>query len=78
LKAHVREGYSKFTVMKKVENKTSELVAASTIDLLRPYKDCVLTITADNGKEFARHEKVAKALECDYYFARPFHHGSEV
>jgi transposase, IS30 family len=57
--------------MKKVENKTAELVAA-TIDLLRPYKDCVLTITADNGKEFARHEKVAKALECDYYFAHPY------
>ncbi|MBT5635526.1 MAG: IS30 family transposase [Gammaproteobacteria bacterium] len=32
----------------------------------------MLTITADNGKEFAHHEKVAKALECDYYFAHPY------
>jgi len=66
------ERKSKFTVMKKVESKTAELVAAATIELLRPYKDRVLTITADNGKEFAHHEKVAKALECDYYFAHPY------
>ena len=66
------ERVSKFTVMKKVENKTAELVAAATIELLRPYRDRVLTITADNGKEFAHHEKVAKALECDYYFAHPY------
>ena len=66
------ERKSKFTVMKKVENKTAELVAAATIELLRPYKDLVFTITADNGKEFAFHEKVSKALECDYYFAHPY------
>jgi len=47
-------------VMKKVENKTAELVAAATIELLRPYKDLVLTITADRGKEFAHHEKVCQ------------------
>jgi len=39
--------------MKKVENKRAELVAAATIELLRPYKDLVLTIPADRGKEFA-------------------------
>jgi len=32
-------------VMKKIENKTAELVAVATIELLRPYKDLVLTIT---------------------------------
>jgi len=36
------EKKSKFTVMKEVENKTAELVAAATIELLRPYKDHVL------------------------------------
>ncbi len=66
------ERVSKFSVMRKVEHKTAEAVATATIDLLRPYKDCVLTITADRGKEFAYHEKVAKALECDYYFAHPY------
>ena len=66
------ERKTKFMVMKKVENKTAELVAAATIDLLRPYKDRVLTITADRGTEFAQHERVAKALSCDYYFAHPY------
>ena len=32
----------------------------------------MLTFTADRGKEFACHEKVAKALECDSYFAPPY------
>ena len=66
------ERKTKFMVMRKVENKTAELVAAVTIELLRPYKDRILTITADRGKEFAHHKKVAKALNCDYYFAHPY------
>ena len=56
---------------KQVENKTSALVATATIKLLGPDKDRILTIAADGGKEFAQHEKVTKALKCDYYFARP-------
>jgi len=66
------ERVSKFSVMKKVKQKTAEAVANATIELLKPYQDRVLTITADNGKEFAQHEKVAGALECDYYFAHPY------
>jgi len=58
--------------MKKVADKTEKSVTAATIELLKPYKDHVLTITADNGKEFAGHQKVAKALKCDYYFAHPY------
>jgi len=66
------ERASKFSVMKKVEKKTADAVASATIELLRPYQDRVLTITADRGKEFAYHHKVTKALECDYYFAHPY------
>jgi len=40
--------------------------------LLEPYKEAVLTITADNGKEFAYHEKVTKSLGCGVYFADPY------
>jgi IS30 family transposase len=32
----------------------------------------VLSITADNGKEFAYHERIAKNLACDVYFAHPY------
>ena len=65
------ERKSKLTVMKKVENQTAELVAVTTIKLLRPDKDRILTITSDRGKEFAYHEKVANVLEWDYYLAHP-------
>jgi hypothetical protein len=43
-----------------------------TIALLKPFKDSVLSITADNGKEFAYHKEVSKALDCDYFFADPY------
>jgi IS30 family transposase len=47
------------------------------IELLKPDKNKVLTITSDNGKEFAGHEGVAKKLKDDFYFAPLLHHGSE-
>ena len=37
------------------------------------YKHLTLhTITGDNGSEFAGHEKIAKALGADFYFAHPY------
>lgn len=39
---------------------------------LTPVKDWELTLTADNGREFAQHEKIAKQLKADFYFAHPF------
>jgi IS30 family transposase len=29
-------------------------------------------MTADNGKEFAHHEKISKALDAKVYFAHPY------
>ncbi len=40
----------------------AEVVTAATIILLQPYLDKTLTITADNGKEFAGHETIKKRL----------------
>lgn len=31
------------------------------------------TITLDNGKEFADHEKLGASLNADVYFAKPYH-----
>ncbi len=33
----------------------------------------VKTITYDNGKEFVHHQEIDKALDCDAYFAKPYH-----
>ena len=50
------ERVSKFTLIKKVDSKQADVVTEATISLLLPYVDKTLTITADNGKEFAGHE----------------------
>jgi transposase, IS30 family len=66
------ERKSKFTLIAKVESKHAEGVTAATVGLLNPYSDKVFTITADNGKEFAGHETIAKELGADVYFAHPY------
>ena len=37
-----------------------------------PDKVHVDTISADNGREFANHEEIAKALEAEVYFGHPY------
>jgi IS30 family transposase len=48
---------------------------ASPFHLPRPLPPPGLrhTVTFDNGKEFARHERIAHATGIDVYFARPYH-----
>ena len=49
--------------------KNPEKVADTVIRLLLPYRKNVLTLTTDNGSEFACHKKIAKALATTVYFA---------
>jgi transposase, IS30 family len=63
---------SKFTLIKKVASKHADVVTEATITLLQPYLEKTLTITADNGKEFAGHESIKAALDADIYFAHPY------
>ena len=64
------ERKSKFTVMRKVENKTVKLVA-TTIELFRPLQRPHSYHYSRQWQRVCLPEKVAKALECDYYFAHP-------
>jgi IS30 family transposase len=64
--------YSKLTLIKKVPYKRADLVRSATIELLSPISHWVHTITADNGKEFAEHEKISKSIEADFFFAHPY------
>jgi len=66
------ERKSIYTLLGKVERKTSELVTGMEIRLLSPLKDRVHTITQDNGLEFSGHQKVATQLNADIYFAHPY------
>jgi IS30 family transposase len=67
------ERKSKYTLIQKLSYKRSRLVADATIDLLAPYQDKVFTITSDNGKEFADHQRISKQLTAKVYFAHPYH-----
>jgi IS30 family transposase len=58
--------------MKKIENKDANIVKNATIELLENWKPFLKTITSDNGKEFAKHQSIAKALSINYYFANPY------
>ena len=62
----------RYTVTMRVFDKSARTVTDATIALLKPFKVSVLSITADNGKEFAYHKEVSKALDCDYCFADPY------
>ena len=66
------ERKSGFSVIVKVSQKTSELVSRAFIEGLRPYMVRVITLTYDNGKEFAGHIQIDLALNSTSYFARPF------
>jgi len=66
------ERVTKFTVSMQVNSKCAADVTKATIALLKPYKNLVHTITADNGKEFAYHEEISKSLNTGVYFAHPY------
>lgn len=60
------------TLSAHIDGKRAHDITMATIKLLKPYKDLVHSITADIGKEFSEHEKVAAALDADVYFAHHY------
>ena len=56
-----------------LDGKKAQGVFDASVLLLKPLKSFVKTITFDNGKEFTLHEKIARSLECETYFAKPYH-----
>lgn len=67
------ERVSKLTKLEKVSRKTAEEVKTALVDRLSPVQKFVMTLTADNGKEFAYHEQVSQLLKTNFYFATPYH-----
>lgn len=63
------ERSTNFLMMRKLPFvKESYNLAKQVIAMLLPYKHHVLTITTDNGSEFAKHELIAQKLGADIYF----------
>jgi len=66
------ERKSRLALLSKVERRTAELVGEAIIHLLQPLTDLLHTITGDNGKEFAQHQRIARELKIDFFFAHPY------
>jgi IS30 family transposase len=64
--------YSSFVFIENVKNKEAANVTKMTVNALAPHKKWVHTITNDNGKEFAEHQKIAEKLACSVFFAHPY------
>ncbi len=59
--------------MEQLGGKQAAEITSATIARLIPYKYRLHTITSDNGKEFASHQEIVKALEIDFFFAHSYH-----
>ena len=63
---------SKYVIIRKVGRKTSENLNTAIIKSLKNEGLPVHSITFDNGREFAKHQELAKKLDTKVYFARPY------
>lgn len=68
----LNERTSRYTLIAHVAKKTAQAVSDAMISMLTPFAACVHTLTTDNGKEFAQHERIAKQLGADFFFAHPY------
>lgn len=62
---------SRFTLVQRVFSKTKEEVANAMIDMFSKVHS-VLTVTLDNGGEFADHVRVACKTGATIFFAKPY------
>lgn len=64
---------TKLRLAAPLPGKTAQAVTDAMTFLLAPIKKYVKTLTFDNGKEFTQHSLIAEALECQAFFAKPYH-----
>ena len=58
--------------IRRLTGKEAVPVAKITTWALRKVKNLIHTITADNGKEFAKHEEIAHKSKLKFYFCKPY------
>ena len=68
----LNERASRYSLFTHVPFKTTQAVSDNVISLLTPFSHCVHTLTTDNGREFVQHERIAKELGADFFFAHPY------
>jgi IS30 family transposase len=68
----INERKSRYALIKRVTSKQASVVRRAIVKKLKPFQRLAHTLTTDNGKEFAQHERIAKDLKLNYYFAHPY------
>lgn len=67
------ERRSRYTLMRKVSDRKAPTVRTAAKESLEGLPDKLRrTLTFDNGKEFAEHEKLSEQVGIDIYFAKPY------
>ena len=67
------ERKTNFFMMRKLDQgKNAKSLAKQLIEMLLPYKNSILSITSDNGTEFAEHKNISQKLDTKFYFANPY------
>ncbi len=62
----------KLLMAKSPKGKNAKSVARLVVQMLRPFERHVLSITTDNGSEFADHKYIAHMLHTKVFFAHPY------
>jgi IS30 family transposase len=63
---------SRMTFAARLNGKSAKEVHQATLKALRPIRALLRTMTNDNGKEFASHERTSKRLKVKIYFCHPY------
>ncbi len=68
----IAERATAFVLIARLNGKNALDLAKAVVRLMAPFKNLVLSITSDNGTEFAMHKYIAEKLETEFYFAHPY------
>ena len=68
----IAERATAFVLIARLNGKNAMELAKAVVRLMAPFKDLVLSITSDNGTEFAMHKYIAKKIQAEFYFAHPY------
>lgn len=67
------ERKTRFLLMERLPNgKNADDVARTVVAQLKPFKKKVLSITTDNGGEFAKHKFISRKLKAPVFFTDPY------
>lgn len=65
---------SRYVIARKLADASAASVNAALHDAMRRLPpELRQTLTVDNGREFAKHQKLARLLDMGIYFAHPYH-----